>query len=212
MSIDRRPAVWLDHCVVAIHDLDAGMAAFQSLTGVRPVYGGAHPSLGTHNALVSLGAGCYLEILAPRPGGELHPMVQEVGRFQSLTPILWALATDDLVELRRVVQTAGFSVDEPTPGSRVTREGDTLRWSVCLLGAERPANAPFFIQWEQGTAHPALTAPPACSLGVLTIASVDREQLQQLLGAIGHSLTVLSGPTRTELSLETPHGTVTFHS
>jgi hypothetical protein len=46
----------------------------------------------------------------------------------------------------------------------------------------------------------------------LTIASVDREQLQQLLGAIGHSLTVLSGPTRTELSLETPHGTVTFHS
>ena len=106
MRVDRRPAVWLDHCVVAIHDLDAGMSAFESLTGVRPVYGGEHPSLGTHNALVSLGSGRYLEILAPRPGGSPHPMVQEIGMLQSLTPILWALATDDLVELRRVVKTA----------------------------------------------------------------------------------------------------------
>ena len=130
--------------------------------------------------------------------------------FQSLTPILWALATDDLVELRRAVQAAGFSVDEPTAGSRVTSEGETLRWSMCLLGAGSPANAPFFIQWEPGTVHPASSAPPECSLGSFAIASVDREPLQQLLEAIGHSLPVLPGPTRTVLSLETPRGTVTL--
>ena len=81
---------------------------------------------------------------------------------------------------------------------------------MCLLGAERPANAPFFIQWEQGTAHPASSASPECSLGSFGVASVDRETLQQLLEVVGHSMTVLPGPTRTVLSLETPRGTVTL--
>ena len=88
------PRVWLDHFVVAIDDLDRGIEAFESLTGVRPVFGGEHPALGTHNALVSLGGEQYLEILAPRPGAEVSPLFGEAGRFPTLTPYLWAVATD----------------------------------------------------------------------------------------------------------------------
>jgi hypothetical protein len=71
---DVRPGVWLDHFVVAIDHLGSGIDAFEALSGVRPVYGGEHPALGTHNALVSLGRDHYLEILAPRPGVQLNPM------------------------------------------------------------------------------------------------------------------------------------------
>ena len=207
---DRRPAVWLDHVVVGADDLDAGVSAFEELTGVRPVYGGAHPTMGTHNALVALGSGRYLEILAPRPGASLHPLVRDVGESDTLTPCLWALATDDLIALHRVVSDAGCSADEPSPGSRVTNEGETLRWSMFTMGHESPANAPFFIQWEPGTQHPSVSSPRGCSLGAFTVASVDHEKLQLLLTAVGFSTSVVAGSTRTVIVLATPRGTATL--
>ena len=208
MNSPRRPAVWLDHFVVAIDDLDVGISAFEGLTGVRPAYGGAHPNLGTHNALVSLGRDRYLEILAPRPDAELHPMVQEVGEHKTLTPIFWALATDDIVELHRVVRAVGFAADEPSPGSRVTEDGETLSWSMFMMGDERPANAPFFIQWDPASRHPSTSAPAGCSLESFTVASVDNENLEWLLTAVGFTASVVSGPTRTVITLGTPRGAV----
>jgi hypothetical protein len=200
--------VWLDHFVVAIDDLDTGISAFEDSTGVRPVYGGEHPTLGTHNALVSLGGKQYLEILAPRPDASLHPMVQEVGEHQTLTPILWALATDNIIELHRLVRALGFAADEPSPGSRVTQDGETLAWSMFVMGDERPENAPFFIQWDPTSRHPSTSAPAGCSLKSFTVASPDNENLEWLLTAVGFTASVVSGPTRTAITLETPSGAV----
>jgi len=210
MTSQRHSAVWLDHFVVAIDDLDAGVAAFEGLTGVRPMRGGDHPSLGTHNALVSLGGEQYLEILAPRPGATLHEMVREVGEHETLTPILWALATDDIVELHRLVRASGYHADEPAPGSRVTEDGDTLRWSMFMMGEGSPANAPFFIQWDPSARHPSASAPDGCSLESLTVASVDNEALESLLAAVGFTVPVIAGPNRTVISLKTPRGVVTI--
>jgi len=200
--------VWFDHCVVAIDDLARGVSAFETLTGVCPVAGGAHPSLGTENALVSLGNREYLEILAPRPGGVLHPMVCDIGSSRTLTPFLWALATDDLNRLRRRLSGAGFVIDEPMAGARLTDAGDTLHWSMCLMAPGSPANSPFFIEWAPETRHPSAGAPTGCARRAFTVASDGQVELQRLLDTVGYDSTVGAPPSDLALTLETPHGRV----
>lgn len=50
----------IDHVILAVNDLDKGVAQFKSMTGIEPVYGGVHPNSFTHNALVSLSGNTYL--------------------------------------------------------------------------------------------------------------------------------------------------------
>ncbi len=56
----------IDHLVVTAPDLDTGAAAVRDALGVAPEPGGAHPAMGTHNRLLSLG-GAYLEVIAVDP-------------------------------------------------------------------------------------------------------------------------------------------------
>lgn len=204
--------VWLDHFVVAIDDLDAGISAFEALTGVRPVYGGEHPNLGTHNALVSLGPDRYLEIVARRPGASLGPLFRDASGCVTLTPILLALATNDVTQLHRVITSAGFAANEPSLGSRVTADGEKLRWSMFMMNGEGLANAPFFIEWDASTAHPSSNAPAGCSLDSFTVTSPNHENVQHLFKAIDFAAAAESGAKRMMISLQSPKGPVTLGS
>lgn len=57
----------LDHLVVAARTLDEGAQYVTEALGVEPAPGGRHPGMRTHNRLLSLWGGQYLEIIACEP-------------------------------------------------------------------------------------------------------------------------------------------------
>ncbi len=57
----------LDHIVIAAKTLKQGIDYVADHLGMEPQPGGQHTRIGTHNALLSLGADCYLEVIAIDP-------------------------------------------------------------------------------------------------------------------------------------------------
>ena len=57
----------LDHIVVASLTVEEGVAHVERRLGVIVPPGGEHPSMGTHNHVMRLGDGIYLEIISPNP-------------------------------------------------------------------------------------------------------------------------------------------------
>ncbi|KMZ11330.1 hypothetical protein BHUM_04564 [Candidatus Burkholderia humilis] len=60
-------ALKLDHLVIAACTLEEGAQFIASKFGVETVTGGQHPSTRTHNRLVNLWGGAYLEVIAIDP-------------------------------------------------------------------------------------------------------------------------------------------------
>src|SRR3989442_252838 len=59
----------LDHLVVAAATLEQGEDYVETRLGARPLRGGRHVAMGTHNSLLKLGEKTYLEVIAIDPDG-----------------------------------------------------------------------------------------------------------------------------------------------
>src|ERR1700735_4847366 len=57
----------LDHLVISARTLDEGTQYVADTLGVAPAGGGAHPLMRTHNRLLNLWGGVYVEIIAIDP-------------------------------------------------------------------------------------------------------------------------------------------------
>lgn len=121
-TMPRVPDARMDHIILGAADLDRATRAFERITGVRPVYGGKHPT-GTHNALVSLGGQTYLEIIAAQPGAGSPDWLPNLTGLQDLTPAGWAVTADDGTARRRELVAEGFALTDNTPGARTTPSG-----------------------------------------------------------------------------------------
>jgi hypothetical protein len=198
----------IDHLMWAVPDLADGVDRLESLTGVRAAAGGAHPGMGTANALLGLGPGVYLEVIGP------DPALEEPTGFGAILATLegpelrtWAISTDDINDACRALSAAGFPA-EPRPMTRTTPDGATLAWHVAMVPG-RPIGDrwPFLIDW--GTSrHPSESAPPGGTLDTLTVVDPDAAQLTRVLRAVSCDVEVSPGAAALTAWLRTAVGPV----
>lgn len=146
-----------DHLALAAEDLATGAATLESALGVPLEPGGQHAAMSTHNRLLSLGPGEYLEVIAadpaaPPPG---RPRWFALDAFAGpVRPRAWVLACDDL--------DAALAKAPPGSGQPMAfRRGD-LTWRMAV-----PASgllpfdglAPALIGWGPGVPHPSTRLP-----------------------------------------------------
>lgn len=203
-------AIRIDHVIVGTADLHSGITEIERLTGVRPVIGGVHPGQGTRNALMSLGDGNYLEILALDPVQSVdNEYTRELRTLTSLKPIGWAVSAGGENAIRSELAKAGIAITAVEPGSRAKPDGSILRWTT--FGYEKLDNplAPFFIIWADQALHPSRTSPAGCRLTGLSIESPEAAALSRAIAPLRLGVEVQAATRdRMRLSLACPKGEV----
>ncbi len=196
----------LDHFAVAAHSLQEAREFIETSLGLAMQDGGKHDVFGTHNCLLGLADGLYLEAIAIDPGAPSPDRSRWFGldRFAGAArPTNWICATGDLDEaLSRMGDKAGHPVH--------LRRGD-LRWKMAVPndGILPYDNLfPALIEW-QGPAHPsAVLADAGCRLRRLVVTHPEARSLQaDLAGLLQDSRVVFDvGPSGLVAEVETPHG------
>jgi catechol 2,3-dioxygenase-like lactoylglutathione lyase family enzyme len=122
-------ALPLDHIVIAVHDLDAAVADYRAL-GFQVAIGGRHPGRTSHNALVVIADGAYLEIIAwtaPAPEERWYRRLRDHGEGLVDFALLPPSTAQALAEARaRGLDTLVGPVD----GGRVRPDGAQLLWQT----------------------------------------------------------------------------------
>jgi hypothetical protein len=143
---------------------------------VRAQPGGRHQGLGTHDALLGLGQGAYLEIIAPDPD-----------QPPPATPRPFGLDALDHPRAR------GYDPGDPVELQRATTQGTLLRWRLtpyALAGGP----IPFLIDWAD-TVHPSGSAPPGLTLASFHLEHPQPEVVTRVLGALAVEVPVVRGTT-----------------
>ena len=119
----------IDHLAVAAETLAEGRAMVEAALGVRLEEGGRHPHFGTHNLLLGLGEGLYLEVIAVDPAAPAPQRSRWFGldRFAGRPrPVAWICRTDDFD-----AALAGF----PEAGEPMALSRGDLRWRMAVPGS-----------------------------------------------------------------------------
>jgi len=209
----------LDHIIWACDNLERGSHRFESLTGVRPHYGGTHASGLTHNALVALGGRCYLEILAPvgpptAADDEWCRLARAAHEPQILTYCL--RSSRRLSDIASIAEAHGWKKAVVASNGRTTPDGLRLHWQWLGPTVDRFGLAfPFFIDWLDSP-HPGESlgkAQPSAAVRLrhFAVGHPDAADLQRTLEELGSPIEVHAAPNlQFQVQLETPLGAVTL--
>lgn len=204
-------AMQLDHVLIAVTDLTAAAMLLELMYELESIEGGRHPGWGTANRIIPLGDS-YLELVAvvDQSVAAKTAFGQWVGR--AATPdghlLGWAVHTDDIDEASRRL---GLT---PHSGSRVGKDGNSLRWRTA--GVEQAVTdpaLPFFIEWAPGSVVPGHAGRhPRWSISQLVVRG-DSERLMSWLGDNSLPISVVAGPSAIiALVLDGPHGQIVIDS
>jgi len=195
--------------------LDREIARWSSL-GFAVVRGGTHPRWGTENALIVLGDGSYLELLAVRPGEDLthrfwrqpDGSLRPTGTFAA-----FALGVSDLDSVITRLRAASVACSDAEPGSRIRPDGVRLEWRLAFL--QDPA-LPFLIEDVTPRIHrvpppPASSLNVACSLGLVSVVTADLTRSMRAYAALADTAPSAAGEHTviragaTSIRLRPPH-------
>ncbi|MEZ5926475.1 MAG: VOC family protein [Hyphomicrobiaceae bacterium] len=184
------PRIVLDHIAIACATLAEGIDWVEERLGVRVPLGGKHPIMNTHNAVMSLGDGVYLEIVAADPEagpaersrwfGLDDPEVKS--RLAAEGPFLaaWIARSDDVA---RTVELARTDL-----GKVYTMRRGELVWQIAIRDdGSVPMGGlhPIVIEWPPGPHVSTRMADLGCRLERLVLRPTVAGSLETALQAIG---------------------------
>ncbi len=199
----------VDHLIYATPDLEATIAYLELRTGARASVGGSHPGRGTRNALLALGARCYLEILGPDPmqPPPERPRTRGIDQLTVSRLSGWAANGENLEGLSQRALARGVELGAVLPGSRLKPDGELLQWhftdpnKILFDGL-----VPFLIDWGSAS-HPAVAATPGCTLVELRAEHPDAGGLQRALRGLDLAVPVSRAAVPALLAtVKTPRG------
>lgn len=194
----------LDHLVVSAATVEAGAEWVSALLGVPLETGGKHALMGTHNRLLGLGPGTYLEVIAIDPDvpPPHRPRWFGLDAFSGPPRLThWVLRVPDL--------DAALAAAPPGAGRATALARGDLRWRFGVTDDGRlPCDDAFpaLIEW-QGDAHPAARLPDrGCRLRRLDIATADPAALTRALPLWDERVRVVAGTPGMRALIATPLG------
>ena len=198
----------LDHLVLAVPSLPYGIQTIEEKLGVRAVYGGRHPGLGTHNALIHLGNKSYLEIIGPDSRQEIAgPLWFGVDKVREPTLVTWAIQENDIESNVEELHQIGVYPGPIQDGSRLLSDGTYLTWRYTdprpLIGE---GIVPFFIDW--GTSpHPTDTLEQIIAVQDMKAIHPKPDTIKKMLMALQIEMVVEQGDMPgLKVLLNTPKG------
>lgn len=196
----------LDHIAISGETLEQARCFVEDALGVPLQPGGDHAVFNTHNALLGLADGLYLEAIAINPDtpAPARPRWFDLDRFAGAPGVTnWICRTPDLQDVL-----SGLPLDLGQP---VGLERGDLRWRMAV-----PADgilpfdncAPAVMEWRTG-AHPAIRLTPrGVRLRRLTITHPRARDLAEHVSAwlTDDRINIEPGAPGLQASFDTPQG------
>ena len=181
----------IDHLVFAAPSLEEAIQHWEDQLGIRAVYGGRHTQRGTHNALLSLGDRCYLELLAPDPQSTVAPP-RWMGIDELTTPRFtrWAIHSASIQQEAQILSAYKAELGIVEPGERQRADGNWLRWQLtCPLPSPEVEVIPFLIDWGDSP-HPSAQVPRVSKNFKIEIYHPQPAQIQAVYDQLGSEVKV----------------------
>lgn len=183
----------IDHLVYGVPDLEEGIAYFKKVLGVEAHMGGRHLNHGTHNALINLGAECYLEIIAIDYNNKDVQAPRWMGLDLLLKPKLvrWSLKSEQLAQDCAILQTFNPALCTTTKGERKTTTGDLLAWQMTKpLASPEVEIIPFLLDWPAHSVHPTKNLALQAELLSIDFGHPNAVELQTCFEHLGIKATI----------------------
>ncbi|MFK7763054.1 MAG: VOC family protein [Roseobacter sp.] len=198
--------IWFDHIAIAGETLEEAQEYVENALGVRLQPGGTHDVFFTHNAVLGLSDGLYLEAIASNPEAPkpARPRWFDLDRFSGAPRLTnWICRTDNM-ETTLALGLAGW-------GAPVALQRGALKWRMAV-----PDNgvlpfdncAPALIQWDTST-HPAdMLEKSGVRLTRLIVHHPQADTLKVMIEPLMLDDRVVfeTGPSQLQAQFETPHG------